>query len=72
MSKQLVALMRFNYAGKTLEVGDQFDAQAEHADLFVKLGRARIGKADKPEEPEEVKAVPVKAVSYGRKDMKAK
>jgi len=72
MDKQLVAQMRFNYAGRALEVGEQFTASDTDADLFVKLGRARVGKAAKAEPVEEVEGKPVKGVTYDRKDLRAK
>lgn len=39
--KQLIATVRFPYAGKPLSAGDPFEATEGHAKLLILLGRAK-------------------------------
>ncbi len=77
--QNLKALKRFNYAGKTLEIGDIFSpVDAAHVDLLTRTERAEVS-SDKPaakkaqnSEPEVApEAVPAVG-KYNTRNMKAK
>lgn len=81
--QNLKALKRFNYGGKTLEIGDVFSpVEASHVDLLTRTERAELS-GDKPaakkeqgHEPEKapaaVPAVGKKSGAYNTRNLKAK
>lgn len=73
----LEALATYPYAGKSLKVGDTFEASEKDAELLKKVGRAKDAKRriittremapEQPATPEELPEKPRRA--YRRRDM---
>lgn len=60
MKTKIIAAQQFMYDHRTVEPGEEFEAEEAHADLLVHIGRAR-----RPEDEAKSKR------SYKRRDMVA-